>query len=226
MRLLLMAVPLFIGAAVHAHRPSFPTGAAGTPEAAVRVRDVDLSQVWYYEATEEAPRLWLTFDGRRDQEVFVQIGVPVIERYRSLRPSVALLGPGLPAAELPFGVPEELGGRVVSTEDVQEPRFFYERFTGTDSWIVHETTLELAADGKHYVVAYLPPDVVGKLWVSLGTREEFGPGDMTKMNEWTRKVRAFHEVEGRSSFQKKAGTALAALVAGLAWLAGKLFGEW
>lgn len=181
--------------AAFGHRPIFTDDAATGPETAVRFADPSISQVVYREITEKTPQIWLAFTAPEDFELFVQIGVPVLERLKDFRPNLALVGPGLPQAELPFAVPEGMGAIVLSTKEVTEPRFFHEHFTGTDSWILRSETVRLPAAGQYYLVAFSPEGQTGKLWVAIGTRESFSPLDMLRFPIWRAKVRKFHEVD-------------------------------
>ncbi|UCD27978.1 MAG: hypothetical protein JSV03_12870, partial [Planctomycetota bacterium] len=140
------------------------------------------------------PQLWLTFEARSGQEVFLQLGVPAIERLQDFRPALALLGPSLPAVDLPFTVPEGLGGIVLAPGAEVEPEFFHEPFTGTDSWILGEIQTVLSESGRYYAVAYVPNGQTGKLWVAPGRQEVFGLADIFSLPTIINQVREFHEV--------------------------------
>ncbi|MCO4770782.1 MAG: hypothetical protein KDA24_12190, partial [Deltaproteobacteria bacterium] len=131
-----------------------------------------------------------------DAELYVQLGVPVIDRLGDYRPSVAVLAPGLPAPEeeLPFALPDGFGAMVMHTDEVGEPGAFYEPFSQTDSWILVEETLSVPA-GVGYVVAWHPGRETGKLWVATGTVEDFGPEDFGEFGSWMTLTKTFHEVD-------------------------------
>jgi hypothetical protein len=177
-----------------AHKPVWSDGSNIDLEHALPLETTDVSQVIYYAITADTPQLWLTFEGNKGQEFYLQLGVPVIERLKDFRPALAILGPGWPVVDVPFNVPEGDGGLVFQTSDINTPRFFHESFTGTDSWIFLEETLTLPASGKYYVAAYVPSDQRGKLWVSVGTTEDFGLQDIFTFTDTIVKVRDFHEV--------------------------------
>ncbi len=187
-------VVLASGSSAHAHRPTFSDGSAVDADSALEIDDTTVSQVVYHEVTDESPRLWQTFTAEQGGELWVQIGVPVIDRLEGYRPAVAVLGPGLPEVDLPFDIPNGLGGVIISTEGVDDPEVFHEHFTNTRSWILAEQTVQLADAGRYDLVAYVPSGEPGKLWVSVGTREVFGVGDVFLAREWTVKAREFHEV--------------------------------
>jgi hypothetical protein len=177
-----------------AHRPILSDGSARDASSAHYIADVDLSQVVYHEVTAESPHLWLTFDLNEGQSLYFQLGVPVIDRLKDYRPALALVGPGLPPANLPFAVPDRLGAQDFTSDQVTQPKEFYEPFSGTSSWILLTETVPVPAAGRYYLVAYDPAGQPGKLWVTLGQREELGLGDIAALQEILPKVRQFHEI--------------------------------
>jgi len=188
---------LFISiSAAFAHRPTFTDEPALDANTAISVDDIDISQVFYRVISEQTPQFWLTFEAQAGKELYVQIGVPVIDRLKDYRPAVAIVGPGLPEVSLPFGVPSGLGAKVISTDAVTNPKEFHEPFTDTRSWILKEERTALPATGRYYVVGYSPTQQPGKMWVSVGNREVFGLSDWAQFPEWTVKARAFHEASG------------------------------
>jgi len=192
-QILVLAAPLVLTSVALAHRPTFSDGSATDANSAREIKEVDVSQVVYHDLARGAKQLWLTLQGEKDYALFVQIGVPVLDRLKDYRPSVVLVGPGLPQVELPFDVPEGQGGRIIKTDDVTEPRLFHEHFTDTRSWILKELDIPLPASGRYYLVAYHPTDLPGKVWVAVGKVEKFGLGDLLKFREWTIQARRFHE---------------------------------
>ena len=187
-------MPFLICSCVHAHRPIFTSEKGIDPDTAVRIDEPEVSQVIYRSISDETPQLWLAVNAEKDFELFVQIGVPVIDRLKEFRPSFVVLGPDLPKISVPFSIPEGIGGKTFSTAEVKDPRFFHEHFTDTDSWILRGETVVFPASGTCYVVAYSPSNQAGKLWISVGTKEKFGPLDLLKFGGWKKRIQEFHEV--------------------------------
>ncbi|MFO7975562.1 MAG: hypothetical protein R6V12_13105 [Candidatus Hydrogenedentota bacterium] len=160
---------------------------------ALEVEDVSISQVIYHTVAEEGEALWVTFSAEAGEDVYLQLGVPVIEGLEDYRPALLLLGPGLPDIETPPGVPESMGGVLLEPEG--QPEEFYERFTGTASWILLEEDTTVPQSGQFYVVAYHPESETGKLWVSWGREEVFGLRDLVTYADVLQVVRTFHEVD-------------------------------
>jgi hypothetical protein len=90
-----------------------------------------------------------------------------------------------------------MGAKVFSTKEVEKPRFFHEHFTSTDSWILRSETVRLTSPGRYYLVAFSPQNQIGKLWLSVGTKESFSIGDFMQFPTWTQRVQKFHEVKKR-----------------------------
>ena len=192
---LIILVAFLWSTIVYAHRPLWDEGAGKEFSNPIKIDHVDVSQVVYREVTPQEPRLWLTFEAREGEELYLQLGVPVIERLKNFRPVVALLGPAMAPVNLSFEIPPGMGGRIFEAENGQEPKIFHEPFTGTDSWVLIETRLKATAAGRYFIVAYPPSGGTGKLWIAVGEREQFGFSDLFRFPGWRSKTRAFHEVK-------------------------------
>jgi len=193
----ILAVGLLLcGSSAWAHKPIFADATARDAEHAVLVRNVDISMVAYPPATAQSPQVWLAFDGKKGKEIEVQLGVPRIARLKELRPSVAVVGPGLPAWQGAFQIPPKLGGVVLDSAAGPEPKAFHEPFTGTNSWLFEKQKLILPESGRYYLVGYLPNQAQGKFWLAVGYKEAYGFGDWLRLPGWIARVRRFHEVGG------------------------------
>lgn len=175
------------------HQPIISDGSATSAASAISRGDVDVSRVVYHEVTADAPRLWLAFVGAANQNLHVQLGLPAIDRLADYRPSVAILGPGLPAIDLPFDAPADLGGLLLSSSGVTAPTVFDEPFSGTRSWILLEQDITLPQAGTYFVVAFDPAGQPGKLWVATGREERFELDEISELPNLLKEVRAFHE---------------------------------
>ena len=203
-----------------AHKPASIGGTFPTAHEALKMTDIDVSQVVYSPLSESADQLWLTFEATAGTMLDVSLGLPVLDRLTNYRPNLAVLGPGLPALDLPIDVPPGLGGVVFESAARGEPRQFHEHVTGTESWILLEDAVTLPETGTYYVVAFPPSDQVDKLWVAIGTRESFGLRDLLSFPSIIRDVRTFHEVSDEPHWSRTVGIiamiALAAAV--IAWV--------
>ena len=187
-----LAVLLSVGGL--AHRPVATGGAFDGPTESVRVTDPDVSQVAYGDVSVAHPSLWVAVEVAAATDLYVQLGVPAIERLRTFRPQMAIVGPGLPLLALPFVVPTGMGGSLVVTSSVADGAFFHEPVTNTDSWILGEALIHLPTAETYYVVVWSSAIVDGKAWVAVGQREAFGWKDVVTLPKTINAVRAFHEV--------------------------------
>ena len=178
-----------------AHRPVFTGDAATSAVTAIPLADPDISQVVYREITQKTPQVWLTFTVPKDFDLFIQIGVPVIDRLKDFRPAMVVVGPGLPENDPPFELPEGMGAKVFSTKEVEKPRFFHEPFTNTDSWILRSEIVGLTSPGRYYLVAFSSQHQIGKLWLSVGKKESFSLDDFSQFPIWAQRVQDFHEAK-------------------------------
>ena len=185
---------LWLPSTADAHRPTFGEG-YGSVDSAFEIEDPDISIVLYKEVSCDDPQLWMTYEAEEGYPLYVQLGVPNIYRLADYRPTLVLLHSGLPDAEvdLPFEVPEGYGVQLFDSADRDEPDDFYEPFTATESWVWIEETITLPESGTGYFVAYDPMGWTGKLWVAVGTVEDFSDVNPAQFGEWMREVNAFHE---------------------------------
>jgi len=195
-----VAILLLLSAhiAADAHKPVAIGETYSTFNEALRVDEIDVSQVAYAALDDTHRAIWLTFEIGIPTRLGLSLGLPVIERLVEYRPSLAVIGPGLPRIDLPFEAPAT-GGFLFETESVGEPRFFHEPFTGTDSWILLEASVDLPEPGVYYVVAWAPTEPADKLWIAIGTREQFGFGDLLSFGTIIQQVRDFHEIASEPS---------------------------
>lgn len=182
---------------VFGHVPIWSDKLASDPNTAIEFNDPNISQVVYRALPAGPNQIWTTFKAPAKFNIYVQIGVPVIERFKDFRPFLAVIGPGLPQTNLPFKIPAGDGSIIIDTNSVK-PRFFYEPFTGTSSWILTSKTIKLPESGQFFIAAFDPKQAGGKLWISIGTKERFGIADLLNMGKTIRLVRSFHETETKA----------------------------
>ncbi len=189
---------IVIGPRAFAHNLITSETVPSTSAGAITIDDPSISRVYYSRLDLARPQTWFRFEAKKGDKVYLSVGVPKIERLRGFRPFSALVGPGLPPAELPFDSPPGLGAEVLAQA---APREFHEGVTGTDSWIVMEQTVAIPEAGIYYFVAYPanPAEsrdrLENKLWMAIGTKERFGLKDLCKLGTIKRFVRDFHEVK-------------------------------
>ncbi|MBU1050515.1 hypothetical protein KKG90_10895 [Candidatus Bipolaricaulota bacterium] len=177
-----------------AHKPISIGGVFPTYDQALKMTNIDVSQVVYSPLNNANAQLWLVFQADEDSRLDVSLGVPVLDRLEGYRPNLAVLGPGLPGLDLGFETPENVGGVMFQSASAQLRREFYEPFTGTNSWILIEEAITLPEAGTYYVVAWPSGEQIDKLWVAIGKREEFGFSDFATFPRIVHDARAFHEV--------------------------------
>lgn len=185
-----------------AHKPSYGNEFTSAAEA-FEVEDPDISIVLYSEMTCDLNQVWMHLDTEEREEIWVQLGIPQLDRLDTYRPSLALVAPGLPDAEVPFEVPEGMGVTVFDTSDVEEPEFFFEEFTSTASWVLYSGWIPVPQYSDAYLVAWDPAQHTGKLWVAVGVVEDFSDSTVSDFVYWMEETQAFHEVDGEIKDQEE-----------------------
>ena len=187
-------VILLTASGAWAHKPSFANDYFAA-ESAYAVDDPDISIVLYAEMTCTESELWMQMETGPRNEVWVELGVPMLDRLEEYRPSIALVAPGLPETDLPFEIPDNMGATIIHTDDVDDPVYFYEPFTQTESWILYQGWLEVPADEEVYLVSWNPDEFTGKLWVAIGKEEDFSDVSMSQFGEWVEKTQDYYEFD-------------------------------
>ena len=178
---------------VWAHKPDFGNGDYASPATAYQIADPAVSIVVYRELSCDRPELWMELEAEAGFPLYVQLLTPYIERIADYRPSLAIVGPGLPRRSIGIDIPAGNGAIVFNTRNAS-PQIFDERFTGTQDWVLVEETVTLPRSATYYVVAWDPSHRTGKLAVAVGTVEQFNLADIIRFPGWRRDARAFHEL--------------------------------
>ena len=194
LRLAVIVALLGAAQAAQAHNLIRADSAPNTWPDPLPIEKPDVSQVYYARLEGFRRQVWFRFSGKAGDRIWFQVGVPVLERLAGLEPRAAVVGPGLPAVDLGFELPPDLGAVVFAPPG--RPREFHEEFTGTSSWIWLEQEYVLPSSGTWYVVAFSDTVVSAddKLWLAIGTKERFGLCDLFRFGSIKRFVREFHEV--------------------------------
>ena len=189
----LIALAALVSAA-SAHKPSFANNYSGYGSA-FTVLDPDISIVLYAEMTCSEQELWMEMETGDRDEVWIELGVPMLDRLEDYRPSIALIAPGLPEADLPFSIPSGMGATVIDTDDVTDPQYFYEPFTQTESWILYQGWLTVPSNEQVFLVSWNPDAYTGKLWVAVGKTEDFSDVTMDQFADWVEKTQDYYEFD-------------------------------
>ena len=188
-----MAFAAFVGTA-SGHKPSFANNFSSF-DSAFTVLDPDISIVLYAEMTCSEQELWMEMETGDREEVWIELGVPMLDRLEDYRPSIALIAPGLPEVDLPFSIPQGMGATVIDTDSVTDPEYFYEPFTQTESWILYQGWLQVPTNEEVFLVSWNPDAFTGKLWVAVGKTEDFSDVSMDQFAEWIEKTQDYYEFD-------------------------------
>lgn len=171
-----------------AHRPYFEEQDIES-DAPWLVDDPTISTALYATLESADDVDYYTFEGKRGQEILLELTIPQIEGQDEFAPSMALMGPGLPADALPGRViqPEETGTLRIPAPPGPAPTFF-EPFSRTSYWERQEQRIALPSDGRYVVAVWHPEGQVGRYTFVIGDKERPGgdPAFPIKMRRyWT-----------------------------------------
>lgn len=155
---------------LYAHRPLFVKTDITELENARAIPDPEISRGIYAELAPGKAHFY-QFVLQEDQEFFAQMLVPTRPRYKDFRPTLALIGPGLPApaAEIPFALPPNTGVLILPWEDKE---VFFEPFTQTRYYMARELRRALTA-GTWQLAVYQPEGKGGKYTLAVGEKEQW-----------------------------------------------------
>ena len=128
------------------------------------------------------------FNGSIGQSILLSITIPQITGQENFTPTMALMGPGLPTADLPRQIagPQDTG--VLILPSPANATAFFEPFSRTSYWTRQDQYAKLPANGSYSVAVWDDNGQVGRYVFVIGDREIPG-GDLAfplKMrNYWT-----------------------------------------
>jgi hypothetical protein len=157
-----------------AHQPFFEEQDWGV-NAPFQVADPTISTALYGSLSRPGDVDWVEFRGQKGQGVLLSLVIPQIEGQEEFAPTIALVGPGLPANQLPEWVrrPAEGGALIMPPTPGRAPTY-YEPFGKRSYWRRQQARITLPADGTYFVAVYSPKGAVGRYTLSVGEKEVRG----------------------------------------------------
>tara|TARA_B100001146_G_scaffold85726_1_gene76148 strand:- start:485 stop:1210 length:726 start_codon:yes stop_codon:yes gene_type:complete len=172
---------------VYAHIPFISKDKHGTAQKSLVVADIAISKVIYQDLTSKSPESWIAFQAQKDDLLYFQLGVPLLDDLKDFRPSIGLFSKSSNSTVSNLEVIRKFG-----TDDITEPDIFYEPFTKTSSWTFTEHQLVIPTTGIYYLATFSPNSQLGKVWVSIGKEEAFGPRDWISLPSKISEIKKFH----------------------------------
>lgn len=184
--LLALAATLALVSQAGAHRPYFEEQDI-TASAPWQVDDPTISTVVYATLESRQDVDYFAFDGRSGQRILLEMVIPQLEGQADFAPTMALMGPGLPAAPLPAPVVRPSGsGALILPPPPGPASTFNEPFSRTSYWERQSQRVLLPADGRYVVAVWHPQGRLGRYGFVIGDRERPG-GDLA----FGRKLRSY-----------------------------------
>jgi hypothetical protein len=190
-RLILSAALAVLGLGVAAapalaHRPYFEDKdiVAGKPWT---IANPTISTVVYATLQTPGDVDYYAFDGKAGQRILLEITIPQISGQEEFAPTLALMGPGLPATKLPSAVARPAkSGALVIPPTTGPAETFFEPFSRTSYWERQSQRVTLPEDGRYVVAVWHPTRLLGRYGFVIGDREIPG-GDLA----FSRKLRSY-----------------------------------
>lgn len=172
----LLLAGLVVSAAL-AHQPFFEENDIKA-ENPWEISDPGISTALYATLESRGDVDYFSFRGLAREVILLELTIPQIEGQEDFAPTMALLGPGLPSADLPeeVTVSEGAGALVIEPPPGPAPTF-YEPFSRTSYWERQEQRVTLPAGGGYVVAIWHPDGEVGRYTFVIGEKEKFG-GDL------------------------------------------------
>ncbi|WP_438026480.1 hypothetical protein [Sorangium sp. So ce233] len=187
----LLAALLASASPARAREIFFDYGDHARAEEALEFSDIRPSRIVFSELGCPSRPVWLEFEAAPGDSLLVQLGTPAIAALRRARPSLALLGPGLPRpAALPFEAPAGQGARIFTTASVGAPTVVRDPLTEARSWLLLERRIEVPESGRYHLVAWSPEERRVRLWIAIGERPS---EDTSNVDDPVERVAAFHQ---------------------------------
>ncbi len=172
--ILALVIILLIASPVFAHQPFFEDRDF-TAVAPYRIENPAISTAVYAALAARTDVDYYAFVGRRGQRILLSMTIPQIEGQKEFAPTMALIGPGLPEAELPTRVALPLGiGALILPPPDGEPTTFYEPFTRTSYWERQKQRVTLPVSGRYVVAVWHPQCQIGRYTFVIGDKERLG----------------------------------------------------
>jgi hypothetical protein len=143
-----------------------------------QIDDPNISTALYATLDSPGDVDYYSFEGLAREVILLELTIPQIEGQETFAPTMALIGPGLPDADLPDQIaPVEGSGAIVIEPPPGPAPTFYEPFSRTSYWERQEQRVTLPSGGRYVVAVWHPDGEVGRYTFVIGEREKFG-GDL------------------------------------------------
>jgi len=173
---------------VSGHIPFISNDTHNSAQNSLVVYDIAVSKVIYQKLTHDSPESWISFEANKGDILYFNLGIPLLEELKNFRPSIGIITPYSQTSS----VDSLRESEVFPTLDITDPKTFYEPFTKTNSWTFTEHKFNIPTTGNYSLVTYSPKKQVGKVWVSIGKEERFGPSDWISVPATIPEIRKFH----------------------------------
>ncbi len=183
-----------------AHIPLDTSGSA-TKEDPIFVEDHQISWAAYNQLEKAGDIDFYSFKAEQGEEIYFNMVIPVIDRFKDFKPDLALIGPALENNYDGFD-PDYINSiltlepdeKIIIVRDYQDnPDIFFEPFTRTSYWRRQKFSTAAPAAGDYYLAVFSAEQQLGKYTLAIGRREVWKFKDLIKMPKIWWDTRVFVE---------------------------------
>lgn len=159
------------------------------------IDNIHKSQVWYFQQNSPNSSIWLKFTVNISDQLFLQLGVPQLEKFVNYNPTLKLYYQNntlnQPQKHISYTT-NFSKSPILCTSNPQTtiPCLFYEPFTNTYSWILIEKHLPLKP-GTYYIQGQSSNE--GIMWIAIGEFEDFSDNQFSNLIFTTSQIKNAHE---------------------------------
>ena len=179
------------------------------------IDNIQISQVWYFTQDKPTSDIWLKFTIEDPDQLFVQIGVPVLDKLENYNPTLEIyheheISQTNPHEHNIFTTNFDKPSETCTSNSIRTvPCIFHESFTDTYSWILAEDRIQLEP-GTYYL--HGKSDHKGTMWIAVGEIEDFSLLQLPYITDTTSAINNAHGKEESNTFTIIAVVLLVALI--------------
>mgnify|MGYP006277819419 CR=1 FL=1 len=180
-----------------AHKPVDVSGPASR-EMPIMIEDHQISWAAYTELSRVNEVDYYKFTAEKGEEIYSNLLIPYLERFKDFHPTIALIGPGLP---LDYSVEnvnlaiKEGEGAIIKRYESNELEEFYEPFTQTRYYVKQSLIVNAPQTSEYFLAVFNEKEETGKYVFAIGRKEVWKPGEIVKLPKTWWDVRMFMEQE-------------------------------
>ncbi|MBS3811727.1 MAG: hypothetical protein KGY44_07725 [Halanaerobiales bacterium] len=209
---LMILMIVIITSPILAHKP-VKVSAPASREQPIWIEDHKISWAAYNQLEKENEIHYYSFNVKKNEEIYISLTIPMLERLKDFNPTIALIGPGLSdnshETDVNLNVKKD-ESVIIKRYEGGEPEVFFEPFTRTSYYRKQILTIKAPVNGIYYTAVFNEKNKTGKYVLAIGEKEKWEVKDIVKLPKTWWDVRIFMEKE-ESTYAVAVGVGLMAI---------------